>query len=414
MIESFEATEQIIWLQPLLIIAGSILVGLFIEYVVLGGLRRLSRTTHWPGDDLLIRVVQGMPILWCTLAGVYQAWLYLASQDVSWAPSISLQLVGRTVTVIVLISVTIVLMRLVVGSIKYFGRTDASSGSGAVASVSILTNLVRIIILSLSLLIILEYVGVSVTPALAALGVGGLAISLGLQETLSNLFSGVLIVASRQIRPGNYVQLNSGEEGYVTDINWRTTQIRSLANNMVIVPNSAMTSAIVVNYDVPEQELSILFDIGVDYDSDLDHVERVTIEVGNQVLQDIEGGVVESETYSGTFIRYNQFADFSINFTVILRGREFVNQYLIKHEFVKRLHRRYREEGIVIPFPIRTLHSMNSDRLEVTSIQRHNGRAAGAGSGRTPIEAADPPEAALEADTAGDGSEGASSQSAPV
>jgi small-conductance mechanosensitive channel len=95
----------------------------------------------------------------------------------------------------------------------------------------------------------------------------------------------------------------------------------------------------------------VLVDVGVDYGSNLQHVERVTVEVGREVMQEVTGGVPEFQP----FIRYNTFADSSVNFTVILRGREYVDQYLIKHEFIKRLHARYEREGIVIPFPMRTL-----------------------------------------------------------
>jgi small-conductance mechanosensitive channel len=90
----------------------------------------------------------------------------------------------------------------------------------------------------------------------------------------------------------------------------------------------------------------------VSYDSDLGHVERVTIEVGREVLREVPGGVAEFQP----FIRYNAFAESSIQFTVILRAREVVDQYLLRHEFIKRLHARYRAEGIEIPFPQRTVH----------------------------------------------------------
>jgi small-conductance mechanosensitive channel len=92
-------------------------------------------------------------------------------------------------------------------------------------------------------------------------------------------------------------------------------------------------------------------DVGVDYASDLGHVERVVMEVGCEVMAEVAGGVPEFEP----FIRYHTFGDSSINFTVILRAREFVDQYLVKHEFVKRLHTRFNQESIVIPFPIRTI-----------------------------------------------------------
>jgi small-conductance mechanosensitive channel len=83
----------------------------------------------------------------------------------------------------------------------------------------------------------------------------------------------------------------------------------------------------------------------------LKKVEQITIEVAREVLRAVEGGVREFEP----FIRYHTFGDSSIGFSVILRGREFTDQFLIKHEFIKRLHERYQREEIEIPFPIRTI-----------------------------------------------------------
>jgi len=97
--------------------------------------------------------------------------------------------------------------------------------------------------------------------------------------------------------------------------------------------------------------MACLVNLGVSYGSDLEKVEKVTVEVGKQVLEKITGGV---KTFD-PFIRYNKFNDFSIDFTVILRVSEFVAQYLVTHEFIKALHQRYNKEGIVIPFPIRTV-----------------------------------------------------------
>ena len=132
-------------------------------------------------------------------------------------------------------------------------------------------------------------------------------------------------------------------------MNWRSTTIRQLANNMIVVPNSKIATAIITNYALPETECSMLVAVGVSYDSDLEKVERVTIEVAKEVLQETEGAVSDFEP----FIRYNAFGEFSIQFNVILRIKNVVDQHLIRHEFIKRLHLRYRQEGITIPFPTR-------------------------------------------------------------
>jgi len=155
-----------------------------------------------------------------------------------------------------------------------------------------------------------------------------------------------------RVKIGDYVKLDSGEEGYVTDINWRSTKIRMLPNNVVLVPNEKLTKAIITNYYLPDKEMAVLVNLGVHYESDLKKVEKITCEVAGEVMREVPGGVLEFKP----FIRYGSFGDFSINFTVILRAREFADQYLVKHEFIKRLHERYEKEGIVIPYPIRAIN----------------------------------------------------------
>lgn len=186
----------------------------------------------------------------------------------------------------------------------------AEKGKGVLPSTTIFANLTRLLILALGGLIILQSLGISITPILTALGVGGLAVALALQDTLSNLFSGLHILLSRQLRPGDYVKLDSGEEGYVQDITWRNTTIRTLSNNMSIVPNSKLASAVIVNFNQPEKEMSVLVPVGVSYESDLKKVEKVTIEVVKETLREVEGGLESFDP----FIRYHTFAGFSINF----------------------------------------------------------------------------------------------------
>ena len=226
-------------------------------------------------------------------------------------------------------------------------------------SAGALKSLIRIVILGLVVLIILDRLNITITPFLASMGIGGLVIALALQDTLANFFAGLHIFGTRPISVGNYVKLESGEEGYVSQIGWRNTRIRMLPNNTIIIPNSRVVNSQIINYYRPQKEMAALVQVGVSYDSDLDHVERVAVQVAREVLRETPGGVKEFEP----FIRYHTFDDFSINFTVILRVHEYVDKYLVTHEFVKRLHKRFKQEGIEIPFPIRTLQFKGTPQL---------------------------------------------------
>lgn len=217
---------------------------------------------------------------------------------------------------------------------------------------SIFTNIIKILVYSVGVLFVMHVLGIPIAPALTALGVSGLAVALALQDTLSNLFAGLQMLAAKKLKPGDYVQLDNGDEGFVEDIAWRNTTIRALGNHIIIVPNSTMAGSIVKNFILPDSQNSVLIPVGVSYDSDLKLVEQITIEVGTEIQKTIPGAVEDHIP----FVRYNEFADSSINFNVILRSSDFTSQYLIRHEFVKALHERYNKEGIDIPFPIRTVY----------------------------------------------------------
>jgi small-conductance mechanosensitive channel len=177
-------------------------------------------------------------------------------------------------------------------------------------------------------------------------------VALALQPTLENFFSGVQLVIDKPIRVGDYIELESGEQGFVDKIGWRSTWIRMLPNNTVIIPNSALSGSKIINYFYPEKELSVPVDVGVHYDSDLEHVERVTLEVAREVLKTHEWGVSDYNT----FVVFHSFGESSIDFTVMLRAKEYFNRFWVKSAFIKALHRRYAEENITIPYPIRALN----------------------------------------------------------
>mgnify|MGYP002629468762 CR=1 FL=1 len=333
------------WMTPLIwtaaTLAGAWIIGRVLAAVLLG------RVPGWlpPGQQMwahaAVDVVRPRMPWWSVLVGVWMAAGYWAM------PGEARVLIERAVFIVGGASVTLALAAIASKLVDTYGVVVAPT----VPVSSLMRNIAWGGVAVLGALTIFNGVGLSITPMLTALGVGGLAVALALQEPLANFFAGLFITLSGQIRVGDYVKLDSGQEGYVADFSWRSTRLHMLANNLIVVPNAKLAQAIVTNHHLPSTDLAVLVDIGVDYDSDLVQVERVVIDVGRTVMKEVQGGVPEFEP----FIRYHTFSDSSINFTTILRGQEFVDQYLVKHEFVKRLHARFNQEGIVIPFPIRTI-----------------------------------------------------------
>lgn len=325
---------------PVSLFFGVLFLGLVVRRYLFISLSKWSQKTKTDVDDIIIVGLRGPFIIWTVMLGMYFA------LNISILPEHGVEIAGKILLVLGILSVTVVLANISRGMIKLL------AGKAVLPITSLTQNIARIVIFSIGMLMILNALGISITPILATLGVGGLAVALALQDTLANLFAGFHITFARQVRIGDYIKLESGEEGYVTDINWRTTKIRMLPNNVVLVPNDKMIKAIITNYYLPDPEMAVLVNVGVHYDSDLQKVEQVTVEVAKDILQSVPGGISDFEP----FIRYHTFGEFSVNFTVILRAREFVDQYLLKHEFIKRLRERYRKEGIVIPYPIRTIY----------------------------------------------------------
>jgi len=331
-----------VYLKTSLYILLSVLAGMVFHQIVIQRLKKLSKKTKWAWDDIVIKSMGKIAILLFLLGGTYFAILD------SGLEATYKQISYEIIFISFVIAIALVVTRMSAGFIKLYAlRTH-----GGLPATSIFNVLAKILIYTLALLVILQTFGISITPLLTALGVGGLAVALALQDTLGNLFAGIHLIASKKFKPGDYVEMDTVNSGFIDDISWRNTTIRTMSNNLIIIPNSKISSAIVTNYSRPRKELSVLISGGVSYNSDLEKVEKVIKDVAIEILKKIEGGVQEFEP----LIRFSEFGDSSINFVTILRAQEFTNQYLLKHEFIKALHKKFKEENIEIPFPQMDVH----------------------------------------------------------
>jgi small-conductance mechanosensitive channel len=333
---------ELVWVQRLVFGVGGLALGFLFERVVVRQVGRFAEYTRFKWDDLLLESVKGLPTVWLGAAGAYMA-LGVGDLDPRLAGT-----AYATLTVVAIGAAVWSGMRLVGGAVGML----STEAAGTMQSPTLVVNLAKLAVGVLGAFIILQNLGIQITPLITALGIGGLAVALALQDTLSNLFSGVQIILSRVVRPRDYVKISSGEEGWVSDVRARHTTIETFPDgNLVTVPNSVLASSILKNYTFPRQALWVSIDVGVSYESDLSHVEEVTVEVAREVLSDVEGGVRDRDPV----MVYKAFGGSSIDFEVRMMVREFRSQGPVRHEFIKRLHKRFGEEGIEIPFPIRTV-----------------------------------------------------------
>jgi small-conductance mechanosensitive channel len=333
------------------IFIGVTVLALIVRKVLFRFLKRWAQKTETSLDDLFLEALSSPSIFWCVAIGLYFA------IGTSKLPAVYVNYSFKAIHVLVIFSAALALAnasgKLVTYSIR---KADISIPVSGLTQV-----IIKGIILMIGILILLDTLGISITPMITALGVGGLAVALALQDTLSNLFAGLHILMERSVRIGDFIKLESGEEGYVMDISWRTTRIRMLPNNLVIIPNNKLSQSIVTNYYLPEKQMAVQIPIGVSYNTSPDRVEKILVEEALKGTREISGMLSDP----APVVRFIPgFGDFSLNFTLVCYVKEFVEQYQVQHELRKRIFERFKKEGIEIPFPTRTVYIKQEGKAE--------------------------------------------------
>ena len=329
------------WFIPAIIVFIGIVLGMIFKQVVHTRLKKAALTSEWEGDDIILHAVESQIVLW-----FFWAALSLALRDVEIAEPFGLY-ISNFLIIILMASITHTAAKLIVGLLNLWSKKQG----GGFPSTTMFTNFVWITVYSIGLLVILDALDISIAPMLTALGIGGLAVSLALKDTLTDVFAGLHILLSKKVQPGDFVSLDSGEMGYIQNITWRNTKMLERTNNIIHIPNTKLSKAIIKNYDSGDPSFSVKIPVGVGYDSDLDVVERVVMEVANDLHQNMD----EMNKQSTPSFKFRGFGQSSIDFMVYFRGNKYGDQNPIIHAFVKKLHKRFNEEGIEIPFPMRTV-----------------------------------------------------------
>lgn len=321
----------------ILIILLFIILAKVIVYLVKKFVFKLTAKTKTDLDDKIVEIVTPQVYSILILAGTYFALRALTVLD-PYA-----QQIGGFFFVLAVLFITFAVSRVVRVMVLHFLHVQKKFEKAP----QLINRIINVIIYAIATLIILDHFNISITPIMATLGVGAVAVGLALQGTLSNLFAGMRVLSDRKINLGNYIEMEGGISGYVEDISWSTTTIQTLSNTIVVIPNSKIADSIVTNYSIPQDETSVVVQCGVSYKSNLKKVERVTLEVAEKIQKTI-GGAARSFKPS---MRYHTFGESNINFSIVLRAEHITEKYKITHEFIKALKERFDKEKINIAFP---------------------------------------------------------------
>ena len=342
----FEGTTYT-WISAavdLAIVLAAFIVGRLVARLLSRALARIVRRTESEADDLLVEVVARHLPWWIAAAVAVTA----ARIGPGWPGLV--HTVDRVAQLVLTLSVTLAVASFLSGLLE---RRILPLGAG-VGATTLTRKLLWWVVVVVGGMVGLSGLGVEITPVLAALGIGSLAVGLALQPTLTNVFAGFNLSLAQRMRVGDFIRLEGGQEGRIVDIGWRSTEIRSIGDSIVLVPNAKLAEIIVTNYSLPGDEVALPFEIMVAYGSDLDQVERVTLEEARALQREVEGALRGHEP----LVRYQGFADSAIRLVVILRARAFPDRLTLTHEFLKRIKGRYEREGIEVPYPQRVVRTI--------------------------------------------------------
>ena len=351
------------WAGPLsaaLIFAAFLIASGVANVVMRVFLGRLARRTPGTLDEELLNVVRGPVVLFTVLSGLFLALLILTNLE---SPRYALiagfdDQIRRAWLVVVIAEVAYLLYHLLDATMTWYIQSVAQTTETQLDDRLLppLKRIMPLLVYSLGFLMALSVLNIPISPILAGLGIGGLAVALAVQPTLANFFAGTYVVTEGELNVGDYIELQGGPSGYVVEVGWRSTKIRSMYNNLVIIPNSQMANSIVTNYYSPEPSMNVLVYCGVSYDSDLEVVESVVREASQELVNESEYAV-DGEPWFG----YDEFGDSNISFWVFVQAKDRLGSFYLTSDLVKVIHSRLTAAGIEINYPVRKLVFPSAD-----------------------------------------------------
>lgn len=339
------------WLDPAT--AGAIaligIVAAFVFHKLIFPL--IVRFTHRTPTDLDSRLVKS--IRWPTTLGFVVLGAYLAFTvplDLTESQQSQVDTVGQALGVMIVITVVVGLLS---SAIDWYLASLATSATRVVdlRLLPLIRRVGGVIIYAIGGLLLMDVLGINISPLIAGLGLGGLAVALAIQPTLANLFAGTYVMTEGVIATGDYIQLENGLKGYVVEVGWRSTRIRDWRNNLVVVPNSKFAETIITNFQQPTHAVNVYFECGTSYDSDLYRVEEICLEVMDTVVDSHPMAIKEY----GKYFAFDNFGDSNVNFWLFVQATDRWGSFVVQSDMMKLLHKRFQEEGIVINYPVRTL-----------------------------------------------------------
>ncbi len=323
--------------QTAIVVGSALVFGLLVDRFLVRILIKKAEQEQWKVLYAAFRSLRGMIVIWILLPSIYSV---LDNFPLTTRGEL---IAGKALAILTIITIIIFASRLAIGLLRpsiFSGSTEGETGAR-----TILVNLSRVVIATLGIFGILRVLGVAITPVLTALGVGGLAVALAMQDTLTNLFAGIYIISSKQMEVGHVVKLSSGEEGKINDITWRTTTLRTSAGNLIVIPNSKFAQASLTNYSLPSDSSTLIISFVVTSGSDPEKVEKTTFETARAIL-----ATKDEWKEAAADVHLVEQNDAGVRYNISIKPVAHSDHGLIRHLIMKKLLQTFPSAGIQLAF----------------------------------------------------------------
>ena len=334
--------ETISWVFPVvifLITVGVLYVG---KRIFFAQLSKWSQHTEVRWDDIFVyslRLPANFIILAAALWATYH-FIDIRPELKSFIPEL-----GK---LIVILSVLLFVDRFAVGLLRMYAKKQAILES----SQKVLIVMVHIASVVFAMLFVLNALGISITPFLASLGIGSMAVAFALQDTLSNAFAGMHMMIDKPIARGQLVEFSDGKIGVIDSIGWRSTRIK-FRGHVMIIPNSKLSGSMITNYDLPSSESFVSVECMVNYENNMDQVEQILLEEAKKLVSEHPSGSRHIEP----FVRFQEFGEHGIKIITVVGIKQFSEHVVVKSELIKMIHKRFQKEDIKMAYLINSFHA---------------------------------------------------------
>lgn len=321
-------------LIPFIVFGISLAIFLFLQGMLFHKFHRWAKQSQTTRNSAIIQHVRTSSLLVCIIIPIYFfTWYSGLPQE-------------RIVKFLPILSVLFIICFsfILTGILGIFFQCYMEKMSLQISAARIIPSTIKAVIFIFAGFMILQTIGIKIGPAIAGVGIFGTGVLFILRDALANLAAGFYVLIDKPIKIGNYIKIDSGEEGYVLDIDWRATRIKTLENNILIVPNSKLITASITNFHLLDTKMSITIPILVKYNVDPEMVERVLLEILNDAKNNICGICKMDEPV----VRLKNFGEFGLEFIMNCSIEEHNEQWRINHELRKLILVGFRRKGIEI------------------------------------------------------------------